>query len=118
MPRKNDIVVREDGSWLVDGSVTIERLKAVLGIRGELPGEDENAFNTLGGFVMYVLGRIPLPSDHFDCRRPAFRGGRYGPEPGRQGTRSRAPGCRPTACQRLRSAAVPLHPLPCARQYW
>jgi len=30
-----------------------------------LAGQEENAFNTLGGFVMYVLGRIPLPADHF-----------------------------------------------------
>jgi putative hemolysin len=65
-PEENDIVVREDGSWLVDGSVTIERLKTALEIPGDLPGEDENAFNTLGGFVMYVLGRIPLTSDHFE----------------------------------------------------
>ncbi len=65
-PEDLDVIVREDGSWLVDGSVTIERLKTVLKMAGELPGEDENAFNTLGGFIMYVLGRIPLPSDHFD----------------------------------------------------
>ena len=64
-PDELDIIVREDGSWLADGSVPIERLKAVLAIHPELPGEDENAFNTLGGFVMYVLGRIPLPADHF-----------------------------------------------------
>jgi hypothetical protein len=31
-PEENDIVVREDGSWLVDGSVTIERLKTALEI--------------------------------------------------------------------------------------
>ncbi|MCM8610872.1 hemolysin family protein [Accumulibacter sp.] len=64
-PEELDIIVREDGSWLADGSVPIERLKAVLAIHTELPGEEENAFNTLGGFVMYVLGRIPLPADHF-----------------------------------------------------
>ena len=64
-PDELDIVVREDGSWLADGSVPIERLKAVLGIHPELPGEEENAFNTLGGFVMYVLGKVPLPADHF-----------------------------------------------------
>lgn len=63
--QEHDIVVREDGSWLVDGSLSIERLKAVIQIPGEFPGEEENAFNTLGGFVMYMLGRIPLPADHF-----------------------------------------------------
>jgi len=66
-----DIVERADGSWLVDGSVAIERLKTVLTIEHELPGEDENAFNTLGGLVMFVLGRIPVITDHFEvagCR--------------------------------------------------
>ena len=57
---------REDGSWLVDGSVAMEHLKTVLKINAELPGEDENAFNTLGGFIMYVLGRIPVPADYFE----------------------------------------------------
>ncbi|QKS27609.1 MAG: HlyC/CorC family transporter [Candidatus Accumulibacter similis] len=64
-PEELDIVVREDGSWLADGSVSIERLKSVLGVHPELSGEGENAFNTLGGFVMYVLGKVPLPADHF-----------------------------------------------------
>jgi putative hemolysin len=66
LPEEQDIVVREDGSWLVDGSTTIERVKSALGIQGELPGEGENAFRTLGGFIMYVLGRIPVESDHFE----------------------------------------------------
>ena len=68
---EQDIVVREDGSWIIDGSVTIERLKSALEIDTDMPGEEENAFNTLGGFVMYTLGRIPAISDHFDsagCR--------------------------------------------------
>jgi putative hemolysin len=29
----------------------------------ELPGEDENAYQTLGGFVMARLGRIPKAGD-------------------------------------------------------
>ena len=65
-PAEEDIVVREDGSWLVDGGVTLERLRTVLKISAELPGEEENAFHTLGGFIMYVLGSIPKPSEHFD----------------------------------------------------
>jgi putative hemolysin len=63
---EQDIVVRDDGSWLIDGSVTIERLKSVLETNDELPGEEENAYNTLGGFVMYVLGDIPKAADHFE----------------------------------------------------
>jgi putative hemolysin len=63
---EQDIVVRDDGSWLIDGSVTIERMKFVLEADDELPGEEENAYNTLGGFVMYVLGDIPKAADHFE----------------------------------------------------
>lgn len=63
---EQDIVVREDGSWLIDGSVTIERLKSVLEIGDDLSGEEENAFNTLGGFVMHVLGHVPTVADNFE----------------------------------------------------
>ena len=66
-PEEQDVVAREDGSWLMDGSVAIERLKSLLEINADLPGEEENAFNTLGGFVMHMLGRIPAVADHFEC---------------------------------------------------
>ena len=61
-----DVVKREDGSWLMDGGLAVERLKSVLELEEDLPGEEENAFNTLGGFVMHVLGRIPAAADHYD----------------------------------------------------
>ena len=66
-PEDRDMLQREDGSWLVDGDVGIERLKSVLDIGDDLPGEDEHSFNTLGGFIMHVLGRIPAPTDHFEA---------------------------------------------------
>ncbi len=69
---EQDVVEREDGSWLVDGSVTIERLKSALDIEDELPGEEENTFNTLGGFVMHILGRIPAVADHFESQGLRF----------------------------------------------
>lgn len=58
-----DMVMRDNGSWLVDGDVGLERLKAVLEIDDDLPGEDSQTFHTLGGLVMHVLGRIPVPTD-------------------------------------------------------
>jgi putative hemolysin len=61
-----DMLRREDGSWLVDGDVGIERLKSVLDVSDELPGEDEHSFHTLGGFIMHQLGRIPRATDHFE----------------------------------------------------
>lgn len=67
IPGEQDIVVRKDGSWLIDGSVAIEHLKSVLKIDNDLPGEEENAFNTLGGFVMHTLDRIPVEADYFEA---------------------------------------------------
>jgi putative hemolysin len=58
-------VQREDGSWLLDGLLAIDDLKEILDIKG-LPGEDKNQYQTLGGFVMMILGRIPAASDHFE----------------------------------------------------
>jgi putative hemolysin len=61
-----DVVRRDDGSWLVDGSVGLERLKAVLEV-DELPAEEERSFHTVGGFAMHRLGRIPSVADHFNA---------------------------------------------------
>ena len=65
-PEDRDMLQREDGSWLVDGDVGIERLKSVLDIDDDLPGEERQSFHTLGGFIMHMLGRIPAPTDHFE----------------------------------------------------
>ncbi len=63
---ERDIIQRDDGSWLIDGSATVERVKSVLEIDGDLPGEAENAFNTLAGFVMHTLERMPAVADSFE----------------------------------------------------
>lgn len=60
-----DIVRRDDGSWLVDGSVSIVRLKSAIGMTGPFPGEAVTAFNTVGGFILFYLEKIPHVADHF-----------------------------------------------------
>ena len=69
---EQEIVQRKDRSWLVDGSVTIERMKSELGIAEALPGEKKKSFNTLGGFVMYVLDRVPQETDTFEAAGFSF----------------------------------------------
>jgi putative hemolysin len=61
------IVRREDGSWLVDGLLAAEELKERLGSSG-LPVHDEEAANyqTVGGMVMDLLGRVPAAGDRFE----------------------------------------------------
>jgi putative hemolysin len=71
-PEERDMIQREDGSWLVDGDVGIERLKSILDIEEELSGEEENNFHTLGGFIMHALGRIPTTADHFEAANWRF----------------------------------------------
>jgi putative hemolysin len=62
----DEITRRADGSWLVDGSLPLERLRAELGVEAPLPGEDGTSFHTVGGFVMHTLGRVPRASERFD----------------------------------------------------
>ncbi len=57
---------REDGSWLIDGMLPIDELKAYLHIRS-LPDEKEAGFRSVGGFIMTALKRIPSTGDHYEC---------------------------------------------------
>jgi len=62
----DDIMERQDGSWLIDGSVSIEHLKTKLNIVEKFPGEKQNAYFTVGGLVIHLLGRIPSEADTID----------------------------------------------------
>lgn len=62
-PSDRDIVRRQDGSWLVAGSTSIDHLKMELQIGGRFPGEKDNFFVTVGGLVIHLLGRIPSEAD-------------------------------------------------------
>jgi putative hemolysin len=59
------IVRRADGSWLVDGLLAAEELRAHLGL-GQLPNEGREDYQTVGGLVMDQLGRIPVEGDRFE----------------------------------------------------
>ncbi len=57
-------VRREDGSWLIDGMLPIDEFKDLLDLP-ELPGEEEGNYQTVAGFALMQLGRIPRPADFF-----------------------------------------------------
>lgn len=59
------VVRRENGSWLVDGTIAIDEFKERFSL-GELPGEKKGFFQTLSGFMMMQLECIPAPGDHFE----------------------------------------------------
>jgi putative hemolysin len=54
---------RQDGSWLLDGMLANDEFKEIFNLR-RLPDEEE--YETLGGFVMLHLGRIPQAADQFE----------------------------------------------------
>lgn len=56
---------REDGSWLIDATLSADELKTLLELE-TLPDEDRADFQTVGGFVVTRLGRIPTAGEHFD----------------------------------------------------
>ena len=65
------IVRREDGSWLVDGLTPIDEFREAFDL-DSLPGEENNVYQTVGGFVMTHLGRIPEIADHFEWEQLRF----------------------------------------------
>jgi putative hemolysin len=66
-----DIVQREDGSWLVDGLVSIDRVKELLDCES-LPKEETGRYHTLGGFALDFLEHIPRTGEHFEWNEFQF----------------------------------------------
>lgn len=59
------IVAREDGSLLVDGSLTVDSLRELLG-GDALPLQDEYDYHTAAGMTIAHFGRIPNVAEHFE----------------------------------------------------
>jgi len=64
-------VQREDGSWLIDGTMATEEFKLMFET-GDLPGEDEGDYHTVAGFIMTHLGRLPVTGDHIHWGKYRF----------------------------------------------
>lgn len=57
-----DIVRLDDGSYLIDALLPALQFRELFRLE-ELPEEDQNEYQTLGGFVLYLLGRIPVTGE-------------------------------------------------------
>ena len=57
---------REDGSWLLDGLMPINELKARLDLR-VLPDEERGRYNTLAGLLLSVSGHLPVTGEQIHC---------------------------------------------------
>ncbi|BBD58943.1 putative hemolysin [Nostoc sp. HK-01] len=58
-------VQREDGSWLLDGMLPVDEFFELFEME-EWESDERGSYQTLGGFVITHLGRIPSAADHFE----------------------------------------------------
>jgi len=70
-PEEPEITQRADGSWLVDGMLSVNELKQLLGV-DEMPGEKQIRYQTLGGFILAQLGVIPMAGINFEWEQYLF----------------------------------------------
>jgi len=59
------VVQREDGSWLVDASLTMDEFWEWIGLE-ERRGEERRDYHTVAGLTVTTLGRIPQTGDAFE----------------------------------------------------
>lgn len=62
---EQQIIQRDEHSWLIDGITPIENIMHTLGI-DEFPDWDN--YETLAGFMMYKLRKIPRPADSVEYK--------------------------------------------------
>ena len=60
-----EIVQREDGSWLVDGMMSLDDFKEHFDL-DMIEGEETGDFQTVAGFVIFMLGRVPVTADRVE----------------------------------------------------
>ena len=65
------VMQREDGSLLVDGLLDIDEFKEFLNI-DTLPDEDTGIYQTVAGFVIAQMGKIPSVGQGFTWRKYHF----------------------------------------------
>ncbi len=63
IPEEQQIVKRDATSWLVDGATPIVDMMAELDL-GSMP--ESSSYETMAGFMMYMLRKIPKRADKFD----------------------------------------------------
>ena len=72
-PEEPQIIQREDGSWLLDGMLSIEELLDQFDIpESAISAVDRGNYHTLGGFVSMQLGKIPISGEYFQWRKLRF----------------------------------------------
>lgn len=58
-------VQRADGSWLIDGALSIDDFRQIFAIAAQNV-EERYAYHTVAGFILFLLGRVPQEGDHVE----------------------------------------------------
>jgi len=58
-----EVIVHEEGVWVLDGRVGMDELRDLTGINMLVPPEEQDAYHTVGGFVLARLGHAPSVGD-------------------------------------------------------
>ena len=72
LEEQNKFIRRGEHAWLVEGLCSIDDFREHFHIEGELPGEKEAYYKTLGGFLTYLLGYIPKETEKVTYGRFTF----------------------------------------------
>lgn len=62
---ESEIVQRKDGSWLIDGSVTLDRFNEHFEVDFDFPDHEDN-YHTVAGFILNQLGRLPKEAESLE----------------------------------------------------
>lgn len=58
------VIIRDDGSYLLDGQLSVVDFCAILKLK-ELPSDERDAYQTLAGFVLTRLEKLPREGESF-----------------------------------------------------
>ncbi len=68
---RKSFTVRTDGSILIDGNVSVVDFKEIIGL-GALPESEAKSYQTLGGFMLARLEKVPTEGEKFVWRGHEF----------------------------------------------
>lgn len=68
---EREIIEREDGSFLIAGSLPLDEFMDFMDI-GRLGDEGQEGMNTVGGFLMAKLGEVPSEGQHLEWKNLRF----------------------------------------------
>jgi putative hemolysin len=65
----NPPVLRDDGSWLVDGMTPVDEFEQLVGVKGL---DEEEGYSTVAGLVMHLLRAVPTEGDKAEIGQLQF----------------------------------------------